>query len=75
MDVDVETDDGDEGEAEAETECLTSRAPSRAAVTEMSCGPRFDRDVLRPARCVALRREHAWDRRVGRARRGEVVVE
>lgn len=31
MDVDVETDDGDEGEAEAETDCLTSRAPSRAA--------------------------------------------
>jgi hypothetical protein len=33
MDVDVETDDVDEMEAEAEveTDCLTSRAPSRAA--------------------------------------------
>ena len=31
MDVDVETDDGDDGEAEAEADCLTSRAPSRAA--------------------------------------------
>jgi hypothetical protein len=32
MDVDVDTDDGDEGaEAEVETDCLTSRAPSRAA--------------------------------------------
>jgi hypothetical protein len=33
MDVDVDTDDGDEAEAEAEveTDCLTSRAPSRAA--------------------------------------------
>ena len=31
MDVDVDTDDGDDGEAEVETDCLTSRAPSRAA--------------------------------------------
>jgi hypothetical protein len=31
MDVDVDTDDGDEAEAEVETDCLTSRAPSRAA--------------------------------------------
>jgi hypothetical protein len=32
MDVDVDTDDGEEGdEAEVETDCLTSRAPSRAA--------------------------------------------
>lgn len=32
MDVDVETDDGEEGaDAEVETDCLTSRAPSRAA--------------------------------------------
>jgi hypothetical protein len=30
MDVDVDTDDGEDG-AEAETDCLTSRAPSRAA--------------------------------------------
>jgi len=31
VDVDVDTDDGDEAEAEVETDCLTSRAPSRAA--------------------------------------------
>jgi hypothetical protein len=33
MDVDIDTDDGEEAEAEAEgeTDCLTSRAPSRAA--------------------------------------------
>jgi len=31
MDVDLDTDSADEGEAEVETDCLTSRAPSRAA--------------------------------------------
>ena len=37
MDVDGETDDGDEGEAEAETDCLTSRAPLRAASLPPRC--------------------------------------
>jgi hypothetical protein len=31
MDVDVDTDDAEDAEAEVEADCLTSRAPSRAA--------------------------------------------
>ena len=38
MDVDVDTDDGEE--AEVETDCLTSRAPSRAASPPLPLPPR-----------------------------------
>jgi hypothetical protein len=41
MDVDVDTDDGEDGaEAEVETDCLTSRAPSRAASPPLPLPPR-----------------------------------
>jgi len=41
MDVDMDTDDGEEGaEAEVETDCLTSRAPSRAASPPLPLPPR-----------------------------------
>jgi hypothetical protein len=40
MDVDVDTDDGEDGEAELETDCLTSRAPSRAASPPLPLPPR-----------------------------------
>jgi len=47
MDVDVDTDDGDEGaEAEVETDCLTSRAPSRAASPPLSRQRHFTGTVV-----------------------------